>query len=64
MHFRTQSLGRSLAVVPAALVMAILAAAPAQASRVNQSGESFEYDAGGGEANRVAVSFSVSGSVR
>ena len=33
MHFRP----RSLAVAPVAILLAILAAAPAQASRVNQS---------------------------
>ena len=53
---------RSLAILPAAILLAILVAAPAQASRVNQSGETFEYDAGGGEANRVSVTFAVSGS--
>jgi Ca2+-binding RTX toxin-like protein len=58
MHFRF----RSLAILPAAILLAILVAAPAQASRVNQSGETFEYDAGGGEANRVSVTFAVSGS--
>ena len=60
MHFRF----RSLAILPVcrSTAVPILVAAPAQASRVNQSGETFEYDAGGGEANRVSVTFAVSGS--
>lgn len=62
MHFRPKTLCRSMAVVPAAVVMTMLVAGPAQASRVSQSGDVLEYDAGGGEANRVAVAFSVSGS--
>jgi Ca2+-binding RTX toxin-like protein len=55
---------RSLKTLPAALAVAILAAAPAQASRVSADSGSLEYDAGGREANRVLVTFAVAGSGR
>ena len=51
-----------MAAVPVAAVMAVVAAAPAQASRVSQNGDLLEYDAGAGESNRVSVAFSISGS--
>lgn len=60
----TRTLRRTLTTIPAAAAVALLAAAPAQASRVSESAGTLEYDAGGGEANRVLVTFAAAGSGR
>lgn len=64
MLHQPKTLRRLLTTFPAAVAVAALAAAPAQASRVSQAAGSVEYDAGAGEANRVAVTFEVAGSGR
>jgi Ca2+-binding RTX toxin-like protein len=55
---------RLLAVAPAVLAAAALVAPSAQASRVSESSGVVEYDAGGGEANRISVTVNSSGSGR
>jgi Ca2+-binding RTX toxin-like protein len=64
MLYTRRTCWRPLKALPAVIAVAMLAAVPAHASRVSADSGSVEYDAGGGEANRVLVTFAVSGSGR
>ena len=64
MPFQPPTPPRLALVSMAAVAVAIGVAAPAQASRVSESGGTVEYDAGGGESNRVVVTITAGGNGR